>query len=1016
MSLPPSPFKGLAYFGDSEHDRRFFFGRERESELVAANLMASRLTVLYGPSGVGKSSLLRAGVARRLRTLVPAADGPEDVGAEVVIVDRWRDDPVAAVAVAAQARLDVPLADALAERTVATGAELYLVLDQMEEYVLYHGRDGGPLADELEDVLTRPDLPVHVLLGIRDDALADLDAFKRRLPALFANLLRLDHLTRAAARSAIEGPLAAYAELGGVEVTAEAELIEAVLDQVAAGRIEQSITGRGLVDEAERARRVEAPYLQLVLERLWEVERGRGSKTLHAGTLEDLGGAEQIVEEHLERALAGLDDDERDLAARLFNHLVTPSGSKIAHAVDDLTRYARVEPERLEPVLGTLEAARILRRVPGRSGGSPRYEIFHDVLAPAVLAWRARHESERALAAEREASSRRHRRLAVVATLALIALAGTLALTAWALAQRAHARDLARSAEARELVASAFSQLGVDPESSLRLALRAAELEPSGRTEDALRRSLLESRLRLNTKVAAPVQKLATGAGGVIAAGSGDAITLFDGSLARTGGRTLPGRLLELRGDGAVAVSGRTIWILNPLTGRIERRVRIPVGKLPVRDVESGKLVASIAAPKTVRYAALGPERTLLAISDGSRRTIIVNTLTQEGRHVLEQPSSVTSLRFGPAARTLAVGGSDGSVRLWRVSTGKHRATLQFGHVGHVTDIAFSPRATLVATASTDGTARVWRVGSGDPVSVLPGHENYVNDVEFSSNGSFVVTAGKDGTARVWRAENGEAIATLRGHGDPVSAAAFLPGDRRVVSAGAEGAVRIWDSVRQPPLRLVRAFKSPVTQVRFDGGGFEAVTKDGRLHVLSAEGAEVAQRTAREEPVERSPDGATLKIEGKIVAVRRSDGHVVALRGHRDIVTAAHFSPDGAYVVTASRDHDAIVWNARTGTIVHKLLGHFAIVSDARFSPDGRWIVTAGPGKPGIWDASNGDLIYLLQGHEDILLSAAFDSTSRRIVTGGRDGTVRTYRCTVCGHLDELIPLARARLAAAAPR
>ena len=54
---------------------------------------------------------------------------------------------------------------------------------------------------------------------------------------------------------------------------------------------------------------------------------------------------------------------------------------------------------RLEPVLGALDAARILRRVPGRGGGPPRYEIFHDVLAPAVLAWRARHESERALGA-----------------------------------------------------------------------------------------------------------------------------------------------------------------------------------------------------------------------------------------------------------------------------------------------------------------------------------------------------------------------------------------------------------------------------------------------------------------------------------------------------------------------------------------------------------------------------------------------------------------------------------------
>jgi len=1012
VTLPPSPFKGLSFFGDSEHDRRFFFGRERESELVAANLMASRLTVLYGPSGVGKSSLLRAGVARRLRSLVPAVEGDYEGGAEVVIVDRWRDDPVAAVAAAAQARLDVPLADAIAERTLAKGSELYLVLDQMEEYVLYHGRDGGPLADELEDLLTRPDQPVHVLLGVRDDALADLDAFKRRLPALFGNLLRLDHLTRAAARSAIVEPLRAYSELGGPEVTAEDELVEAVLDQVAAGRIEQSLTGRGLVDAGERTRRVEAPYLQLVLERLWEVEREQGSETLRASTLEELGGAEQIVEEHLERALGSLDDEARDLAARLFDHLVTPSGTKIAHAVDDLARYARVGPERLEPVLGTLDVARILRRVPGRSGGPPRYEIFHDVLAPAVLGWRDRRELE----SERSAARRRHRRLALVAVLALIALAGTLALAAWALAQRSQARDLARSAEARELAASALSQLAVDPEHSLRLALEAAELEPSERTEAVLRRALLDSRLRLRANVADPVVTLATGAGGVVAAASAKTITLYDGNLAETATLPLDGRILELRGDGAVVVSGRTITILDPLTGRIERRVVIPEGQLPVRDVESGRLLASIAAPKTIRYAALGPERTLLAISDGSRRTVIVNALNGEGRHVLEQPSAVTALRFGPAARTLAVGGSDGSVRLWRVSTGEHRGSLRLGHVGHVRDIAFSPRATLVATASTDGTARVWRAGSTVPVSVLPGHENFVNDVEFSANGSFVVTAGKDGTARVWRAENGEAIATLRGHGDLVTAAAFLPGDRRVVTAGVEGTVRIWDSVRQPPLRLVRAFREPVMRVRFAGGGFEAVTADGRLHVLSLGGEELSQRDATEPAVERSPDGSTLRIEGKTAVIRRADGRELVLRGHLDIVTSAHFSPDGAQVVTASRDHDPIVWDARTGDALRKLLGHFAIVSDARFSPDGRWIVTAGPGKPGIWDASTGELIYLLQGHVGILLSAEFDSTSRRIVTGGQDGTVQTYRCTICGHIDELIPLARARLAAAAPR
>jgi hypothetical protein len=64
IAVPASPYKGLSPFDDSPLDALLFFGRSRETEIVAANVLASRLTVLYGPSGVGKSSLLRAGCAR----------------------------------------------------------------------------------------------------------------------------------------------------------------------------------------------------------------------------------------------------------------------------------------------------------------------------------------------------------------------------------------------------------------------------------------------------------------------------------------------------------------------------------------------------------------------------------------------------------------------------------------------------------------------------------------------------------------------------------------------------------------------------------------------------------------------------------------------------------------------------------------------------------------------------------------------------------------------------------------
>src|SRR5256885_10592520 len=139
VAAPPlSPFKGLAAFADSDLDALFFFGREREREVVVANLLASRVTLLYGESGVGKSSLLAAGVVRELRALAPTA--------AIVFVDVW------------SGQLD-GLLDELRD-----AEEGYLVLDQFEEFFLYHGND------ELQDLpeLLR-DSRLNVLISLGED-------------------------------------------------------------------------------------------------------------------------------------------------------------------------------------------------------------------------------------------------------------------------------------------------------------------------------------------------------------------------------------------------------------------------------------------------------------------------------------------------------------------------------------------------------------------------------------------------------------------------------------------------------------------------------------------------------------------------------------------------------------------------------------------------------------------------------------------------------------------------------
>ena len=173
---------------------------------------------------------------------------------------------------------------------------LYLLLDQLEAYFVHHGGDPA-LADAIVDLLARPELPVHLLLAIREDALARLDAFKGQLPGLLANRLRLDHLTSAAGRRAIDGPVERLGELAPEEGTSPSSRSSSRPCSTGSGRELWSAGARSRRREGRpRAGRIETPYLQLVMQRLWEVERGDGLGVLRLSTLEELGGPARIVE------------------------------------------------------------------------------------------------------------------------------------------------------------------------------------------------------------------------------------------------------------------------------------------------------------------------------------------------------------------------------------------------------------------------------------------------------------------------------------------------------------------------------------------------------------------------------------------------------------------------------------------------------------------------------------------------------------------------------------------------
>ncbi len=341
-----APYVGLAPFGEADADR--FFGRDAERKRIIVNLQACRFTLLHARSGVGKSSLLRAGVVARLA-------GAPDGRFVPIIFSSWRGDP----------NVELPrllgggsgLEDALERRCSAEDGTLLVILDQFEEFFQYHqGRPEAELfADELARCVQRKDLRAHFLrVHPRGRLLAVGEQLKGRLPNVYANYLHLDDLDERGARAAIEDFKGAPD--GGAWI--EPALVTQVLHDV---RRDDAVNGEG---------RYEAAHLQYVLRRLWEEETARGSPGLRLATLDSLGGSKAIFERHFDEAVAGLRAAEQDALAQAFRFLVTSHGTKRAESVAELAALTGAPEPTLSRAIEHLQQARVL--IPVMAEGETR--------------------------------------------------------------------------------------------------------------------------------------------------------------------------------------------------------------------------------------------------------------------------------------------------------------------------------------------------------------------------------------------------------------------------------------------------------------------------------------------------------------------------------------------------------------------------------------------------------------------------------------------------------------------
>jgi WD40 repeat protein len=578
-----------------------------------------------------------------------------------------------------------------------------------------------------------------------------------------------------------------------------------------------------------------------------------------------------------------------------------------------------------------------------------------------------RADTEKQLADNQARALAQLRRRAILLTIALffaLGMAGIalylgervrqVALTAQENAERAE--DERRIAFSRELAAASVSNLILDPELSILLALAAvAEAEAAGlpvprEAEEALHRSVLSSRLRMNIPGGFGVDFNPEGT--LIASSGPDSSAII---------REFP--------------SGQERLVLQGHTGDL-----FGVG---VSFSPDGKQVITASADG------------LAKVWDASTGNEL---LTLRGH-----TASVNAGIFSPDGTRIATTSSDGTVRVWDARTGGELLKLSLAGPA---SIAFDPEGNRLAIAidlEANGSVEIWDVQSGEKSLTLAGHDRGTVTLAFSGNGSQIVTAGRDAKIRVWSAQDGNEIMVLA-ESIPIYSLALRSDSRQLATGGIDGIIRIWDLISAELLFELTGHTNIITsQVYSPDSKYLATSSiDGTTKVwdVSAEGiAEhltLVRHTEVAYSLDYSPNGRILATSGwdntAILWDSSSGNEIFTIQEFTAEVSRITFNSDGSNFATADYSGSVKIWETNTGGLLLSISAHTPGDIDAAFSPDGKLIGTAGSdGIAKVWDGITGDFVRVFEGHTDIIHRLTFSPDGSMLATASWDDTAKIW-------------------------
>lgn len=1039
------PYLSLNAF--TEGDAQFFFGREK----VVARLLESlarqpRFLAVLGPSGSGKSSVVRAGLIPALRaghlpesqhweflTLRPANQPFEQLASVGLI------HPESGLKVAAEAWLA-----AHPDKT-----RLLLVIDQFEEVLVSTPPEiRQKFIAELQQLLQATTVPVTLILTLRDD-------FYSRFLLEAADL----------AGWLEDGLVNTPPVLSQMDLW---EMIKAPADEVGLrfqdGLVETLVADACQADQGKnQARSTILPLLEFALKELWE--RQEDGWLTHAA-YEKIGRLAGGLSRWANQIYLELGPNERSLAEKIFCGLVHLGDKK--GQVPDTRRVVEFheltfgfQRQNLERVVDKLAGARLLTMHRELETGRLFVEIIHEALLhewEQLETWINKFRHRDQLARER-------RRLMIIfGLLGILVVVVALALNALRQTQIALARQLVAQAESTLATKSSKQMLAV------LLATRSMQIIPSAEASQVLldnttARQVLKANHRGSVRSVAfsPDGKYVISGGGdtvlVLEVATGLAVAHLrqrdlvysvavspDGTQVASGGPEMAVSVWDLatsrliqrlpKEDGVYVVSfspdgkylaaggEQAITIWETATGSQMARLKVNTGHVfalsysldgrwlvsgdlkhaRVWDLATGQEIARFKHNQPVNSVAFNPAGTSVISGSDDFTARVWEVATESETARIEHAGEVTSVAFSPDGKFVISGSRDNTARIWNPVNGSE--FLRLNHDGSVFFAGFSPDGSSVVTTSGDTTARVWEAGTGREISRMT-HAGLVTSAAFSPDGKLVVSGSHDQTLRVWQTKTSAEI-TRKDHAGKIYAVAFSPDGQFAVSAGSDNTARVWNVSTDTDVYRV-LHPGDVFSVAFSQDGKYLVSGGGRAVIVTevATGKELARMESADAvySVAFSPNGKFIVAGGVdaqacVWAVTANPGAPQACLNHAAQVRSVAFSPDGKYVISGGDDQTARVWDALTGQEIVRMT-HPEKVYSVAFSPNGKYVVSGDVKAARAWDPLTGQELARIS-HFVYVYSVAFSPDSKYIVSGG-GSTVKVWEAATGKEIANLL-------------